>query len=161
MSFHNRVGGKGANFPLLAPGTRAKRRCQLKVEKPVILDPCEPKDCALVAFQTDGRPVIHPGHAADAEAILRVDESKILLNLDHPDFNSKREQLYHEIADDVEAYEELAPESASKTKIRRRIARRISGKAPFSVAAKQYLQLYRHLEWVEDLLQSEVRNGPV
>jgi len=149
---YNRLGGKGATFPLLAPRTRAKRRCQLKAEKPVILDPCEPKDCALVAFQTDGRPVIHPDHAADAEAIQRVDESKILLNLDHPDFNSKREQLYHDIADDVETYEELAPGSASRTNIRRRMAKRISGKAPFSVAAEQYLQLYRHLEWVEDLL---------
>jgi hypothetical protein len=29
------------------------------------------------------------------------------LNLDHPDFNSKHEQLYHDIAEDVKAHEAL------------------------------------------------------
>ena len=37
---------------------------------------------------------MNPAFAADPVAIERVSQSKILLDLDHPEFNSKREQLY-------------------------------------------------------------------
>ena len=74
---------------------------------PVILDPCKKEDCDLLAFQGDGRPVLNPAYADDPIARRRVEDSKVLLNLDHPDFNSKREQLYHDIAEDVNAYEAL------------------------------------------------------
>jgi hypothetical protein len=149
---HGCAGGKGDEFPLLGTGLRAKGRNKLRCEKPVILDPCDKADCDLVAFQADGRPVLNPAHAADPIALRRVEESKILLNLDHPDFNSKREQLCNEIADDVQAYEELPVGAPARATISARLEARLAPLAHFSSAAKYYLRLHRHLDWVEALL---------
>jgi hypothetical protein len=146
------AGGKGDAFPLLGTGLRAKGRNKLRYEKAVILDPCDKADCDLVAFQADGRPVLNPAHAADSIAQKRVDESKILLNLDHPDFNSKREQLCSEIADDVQTYEQLPAGAAARTTIEARLQGRLTADAPFSSAARYYLRLHRHHDWVEAIL---------
>ena len=99
-------------------------------------------------------PVLNPVYAGDVIAVQRVEESKILLNLDHPDFNTKREQLYHEIFDDVTEYEEPGTGTMSKNNIRARMEKRLSPKAPFSTAARYYLRLHRHLNWVEDLIKT-------
>ena len=153
---HGQVGGKGENFPLLPPGQRARGRNALRVEKPVILDPCNAAaDCNLLAFHSDGRPILNPDFAANAAAAMRVEQSKILLNLDHAAFNSKREQLCRDIALDVNAHEELDPASETRPEIRERIRIRLSPAAPFSVAARYYVRLHRHLGWVEDLLNEQ------
>jgi hypothetical protein len=149
---HGCAGGKGDEFPLLGRGLRATGRSKLRCEKPVILDPCNKADCDLVAFHADGRPVLNPAHAADPIALRRVEESKILLNLDHADFNSKREQLCKEIADDVHAYGELSDGATARTTIEARLKRKLAGDAPFSSAARYYLRLHRHHDWVEALL---------
>jgi hypothetical protein len=149
---HGCAGGKADAFPLLGPGPRATGRNKQWLEKPVILDPCDKSDCDLVAFQADGRPVINPAYAADPVALRRVEESKILLNLDHPDFNSKREQLCIEIANDVKTYEELPAGAAGRGIITTRLERRLAAQAPFSSAARYYLRLHRDLGWVEVLL---------
>lgn len=151
---HGCAGGKGDNFPLLGVGQRATGKKKLRIETPVILDPCKKKDCDLVAFQADGRPILNPAYANDPIAANRVEQSKILLNLDHPDFNSKREQLYHEIADDVKTYEELPLDAGSRGVIRDRIKGRLAATAPFSTAARHYVQMHRNLDWVEDLLKA-------
>lgn len=149
---HGCSGGKGDAFPLLGAGLRARGRSKLRWEKPVILDPCDQADCDLVAFQADGRPVLNPAHAGDPIARTRVDESKILLNLDHPDFNSKREQLCNAIAHDVQTYEELPEGAATRPTIEARLERRLAVDAAFSSAARYYLRLHRHLDWVEAIL---------
>lgn len=149
---HGCAGGKGDAFPLLGNGLRAKGRNKLGLEKPVILDPCDKADCDLVAYQADGRPVLNPAHAADHIALRRVEESKILLNLDHPAFNSKREQLCNDIADDVHAYEQLPEGAAARATIEARLKGRLAASAPFSSAARYYLRLHRHHGWVEAIL---------
>jgi hypothetical protein len=151
---HGCAGGKGDNFPLLPPNIRATDKKSIRLEKPVILDPCKQEDCDLLAFQADGRPILNPAYAADPIAARRVEKSKVFLNLDHPDFNSKREQLYHYIAEDVNTYEALPADSPSRTTIRGRMKQRLAVNAPFSTAARYYLQLHRHLSWVEDLLRN-------
>lgn len=98
---HACAGGKSNEFPLLPPALRATSKSELPNERPVILDPCSAADCDLLAFQADGRPTLNPNFASDAIARQRVEESSILLNLDHPDFNTKREQLCNDIAADV------------------------------------------------------------
>ena len=148
---HGCAGGKGDSFPLLGAGQRATGKRKLRLEKPVILDPCDKGDCDLVAFQADGRPVLNPAHAADPVASRRVEASKILLNLDHPDFNSKREQLCNEIAEDVKMYEELPEGAEDRAIILTRLEGRLTAQAPFSSAARYYLRLHRDLEWVEGL----------
>ena len=149
---HGCAGGKGDQFPLLPPGVRAATRDELGSERPVILDPCDARDCALLAFQADGRPVIHPDFANNPIAVERVERSKIILNLDHPEFNSKREQLYHAIEEDVNTYEDLPEHSANRDVIRARMESRIATNAQFSVAAQHYLRMYRNFAWVDALL---------
>jgi hypothetical protein len=151
---HGCAGGKGDNFPLLPPSIRATNKKSLGLEKPVILDPCKQEDCDLLAFQADGRPILNPAYAADAIAARRVTESKVLLNLDHPDFNSKREQLYHDITDDVNTYEALPANSPPRTTISERMKKRLALNAPFSTAARYFFQLHRNLSWVEDVLRN-------
>jgi hypothetical protein len=152
---HGCAGGKGDNFPLLPPGQRAGERAALRLENPVILDPCNEQDCALLVFQADGRPIVNPTKVSDLIAAERVEKSKILLNLDHPDFNSTREQLCRDIADEVKAYEQLPVTAESRLVLRNRLERRISPNAPFSTAARYYLKLHRHLDWVENLLNTQ------
>jgi hypothetical protein len=151
---HGCAGGKGDNFPLLTSEQRATEKTRLWIEKPVILDPCDEDDCDLVAFQADGRPILNPQKGSDPVAAERVEKSKILLNLDHPDFNSNREQLCRDIADDVKAYEQLPVDAESRVALRIRLERRIAQTAPFSTAARYYLKLHRHLDWVENLLNT-------
>lgn len=138
------AGGKGDEFPLLDPGQKAQDAESLGNERPIILDPCNEDDCALVAFQADGRPVIHPDFANDPVALDRTERSKIILNLDHPDFNSKREQLFHEIAADVRIFEELPIGAEGRAVIIARLESRLSANAPFSSAARYYMRL-RHI----------------
>lgn len=147
------AGGKGDNFPLLPPGIRAATAADLPNETPVILDPCKPADCELLAFQADGRPVLNPAFAHDAVAKQRVEQSKILLNLDHPEFNSKREQLCCDIADDVNTFEALPTGSSQRTVLKAKIKSRLAPTAQFSAAARCYLKGHRHLQWVEDILK--------
>jgi hypothetical protein len=151
---HGRAGGKGDDFPLLQPEQRAADKQGLGNESPVILDPCSAGDCGLLAFQADGRPVLNPGRNGDAIAKRRVDQSLILLNLDHPDFNAKREKLCNDIADDVRIHEDLPPQSAERATLRNRLKERLLPKASFSTAARSYLQFHRHLNWVQDILDS-------
>jgi hypothetical protein len=149
---YGRAGGKQDNFPLVEPAQRATGWKKLRAERPILLDPCVERDCNLLAFQTDGRPVLNPAYALDPIAARRVDESKILLNLDHPDFNSKREQLCNEIADDVQTYEDLPAAAASRQIIVARLEGRLAAQAPFSSAARYYIRLHRDHDWVEALL---------
>lgn len=151
-ALHGCAGGKGDKFPLLVPAVRAKGKNKLRIEKPVILDPCNKKDCGLLAFQADGRPILNPVFAANAVAGQRVDESKLLLNLDHSEFNSKREQLCNAIKNDVLNCEDLPAASPQRAVIRASLAARLAVTAPFSTAARFYLQLHRHLDWVEEIL---------
>ena len=146
------AGGKGDEFPLLGPAGRAGGRNKLKTERPSILDPCNSRDCEMVAFQADGRPVIHPNYSSDRVALERLEKSKILLNLDHPDFNTKREQLYHDISNDVKEYEEPATSALSRARIFDRMERRLLSTASFSTAARFYLQFHREHVWVNWLL---------
>ena len=146
------AGGKDDQFPLLDPAKKAKDAGSVKDEQPVILDPCNEDDCNFVAFQTDGRPVIHPDFRGDPVAVRRVNESKLLLNLDHPDFNSTREQLNHTISEDVSLVESLPTGAPDRHTLIDRLRDRLSAKGPFSSAARYYLSLHRNLDWVETLL---------
>ncbi len=122
---HGCAGGKGDEFPLLDPTRKATGVRSTRYEEPVILDPCSEEDCALVAFQADGRPVLDPRYANDPVARRRLEESKLLLNLDHPDFNAQRERLLHEINEDVLTHEDLPVTSPQREAIKARTSRRI------------------------------------
>jgi hypothetical protein len=154
-SLYGRAGGKGSTFPLLPPELIAKGKARLRVERPILLDPCNVDDCALLAFQADGRPILNPNYSGNMTASQRVEQSKIVLNLDHPDFNSKREQLCQQIIADVRAHEALRHDPTLQAQIRAGIQRKLAASAPFSTAARFYLQFHRHLDWVQGILDSD------
>jgi hypothetical protein len=151
---HGCAGGKGEQFPLLPPAIAATGKNRLRMERPVILDPCRKADCDLLAFQADGRPILNPDFIGDPIAAKRVEDSKILLNLDHPDFNSKREILCREIATDVKTYERLPEDPDLREQIREKLVRRLEPTAPYSTAARFYLQFHKHLDWVNEILDA-------
>ncbi len=149
---HGCAGGKRDRFPLLDPSKKATGIQSIKHEQPVILDPCNEDDCKLIAFQSDGRPVLHPDYMNDPIAVNRVNQSKLLLNLDHPHFNTKREQLCRDIDRDVKSYLNSAHDPTHQKDISDSLASKITKTAPFSTAARQYLCAYRNHEWIADLL---------
>lgn len=149
---HGVTGGKGDAFPLLPPALRPVWRAKNRPERPVILDPCSKRDCDMLAFEADGRPVVNPRWASDPIACRRVQESLILLNLDHHDFNTKREQLRINITGEVMTIEALPQGSPERNFNLDRLTGRLGERAPFSSAARYYLQFYKYLPWVEDLL---------
>lgn len=149
---HGCAGGKGVDFPLFDETKKAKRPRTTKYEQPIILDPCNENDCKLIAFLPDGRPVLHPAYINDLVVRTRVEVSKILLNLDHPDFNTKREQLRKNIDRDVKSHENSLGDPEHQEDLRNNLAQKISKTAQFSIAARQYLSAHRYLDWVADLL---------
>lgn len=150
---HGCAGGKGKTFPLLGAAFRAAGKSKLKRELPLILDPCNPRDCDMVTFQADGRPILNPKFAADPIANQRLTQSLLLLNIDHPDFNSKREQLYHDIKHDVATYGELLEGSPLRTAIEQRMLSRLSARSAFSMAARSYVRFYKTENWIADILE--------
>lgn len=146
------AGGKGDNFPLLDERTKARGSKRIVRERPMILDPCNEDDCKLIAFLPDGRPVIHPDYVTDPIAVTRLERSKLLLNLDHPHFNTKRAQLHDEIKAAVEDHEGFPDGSARKVAKQQSLASKVTETAPFSIAARHYLSAYRYLDWVVEIL---------
>lgn len=82
--------GKGSWFPLLPGSPKANwdDRCEPK-EKPVLLDPVEPKDVRLVDVGADGR-IIPSQFARGATAQHRVERSCEILGLNLPDIKAAR-----------------------------------------------------------------------
>lgn len=81
------TGGKGDQFPLMGGQAHATTKSDIALENPVLLDPCNSNDCDLLEFQPDGRPVVSPRHKGNPDTCYRVEQSKLLLNLDFPTFN--------------------------------------------------------------------------
>jgi len=96
------TGGKGDQFPLLGGQAHATTKAEIVIENPVLIDPCNSDDCDLLEFQPDGRPVVSHIHRGNPDARYRVEQSKLLLNLDFPTFNEDREALYNKIKKLVE-----------------------------------------------------------
>jgi hypothetical protein len=147
------TGGKGNKFPLMPGCHRATDVAGLENERPVILDPCVQVDTDLLEFQPDGRPVVSHEHSGDPDAVYRVEQSKLLLNLDFPTFNEDRESLYNMIKrlvergdryirDGVDALEDVQEDLRALMRV----------EAEYSKAAECYIRCFRDRDWVEELL---------
>ncbi|WP_434130913.1 hypothetical protein [Methylocaldum sp. GT1BB] len=85
------VEGKGDFFPLLDGCSQATCAEELDAERPVLLDPCSPRDPGLLDFRADGTPC--PAYSEDSICEYRVRESVKLYHLDHPELNEQRRLL--------------------------------------------------------------------
>lgn len=122
-------------------------------EKPVILDPCVKSDTELLEFQPDGRPVVSMQYVADKDAKDRVEQSKLLLNLDYPTFNEDREILYNKVKEYVDRGDRyIQSENDAIDDVKDDLRALMHPDAEYSKAAECYIRCFRDREWIEDLI---------
>lgn len=151
-SLLGKTGGKGDDFPLLDNMPHAVNVAELVRERPALLDPCSPDDVRLLAFNPDGRPVVSPAYAGDAEARLRVEKSNLLLNLDFPTFNEDREELYNKVVRLVERGDRYAAEAnPALDDVKIDLRELMAPVAEYSMAAVCYIRGFRDRDWIREL----------
>lgn len=148
------TGGKGDQFPLMGGQIHATTREGIAVEDPVLLDPCDPDDCTLLEFQADGRPVVSSSHRADRDVFNRVEQSKLILNLDFPTFNEDRESLYNRIKNLVDRGDSYEADNPTREDLKRDLQELMDEDSPYSRAAECYIRCFRDREWVDQLFLS-------
>ncbi|MEZ0148595.1 MAG: hypothetical protein AB9Q19_04660 [Candidatus Reddybacter sp.] len=147
------TGGKGNKFPLVSGSPRATDMAGLGDELPVILDPCVEADTELLEFQPDGRPVLSMKHAEDAGARSRVEQSKLLLNLDYPTFNEGREVLYNNVKKLIDRGDRYVKQGIDALEdVQNDLRALMTDDAEYSKAAECYIRCFREREWVESLI---------
>lgn len=148
-----KTGGKGNKFPLMPGSPRATDIAATVDELPVILDPCDLADTELLEFLSDGRPVISQRHSNDANAVFRVEQSKLLLNLDYPTFNEDRESLYNEIKRLVKRGDQYRRDGIDALEdVQDDLCVLMQKDAEYSKAAECYIRCFRDRDWVEELI---------
>lgn len=146
------TGGKHDHFPLLDGTKHATRLAEISQELPVLLDPCNRQDVELLVFLSDGRPVISPEFSNNATAQIRVKTSNLLLNLDYPNFNEDREQLYNKIKYLVERGDRyLADNSSYLPDVISDLRALFHPDAEYSKAAECYVRCFRNRNWIDEM----------
>lgn len=147
------TGGKGNKFPLMVGSPRATDVVGLGNEQPVILDPCNEADTELLEFQPDGRPVVSMRHETEADARYRVEQSKLLLNLDYPTFNEDRESLHNKIRELVDRGDRYIRDGINAIEdVQTDLSALMRPGAEYSKAAECYIRCFRDRTWVEELV---------
>jgi hypothetical protein len=146
------TGGKGNQFPLMGGQAHSTTKAGIALENPVLLDPCSITDCDLLEFQPDGRPVVSSKHRNNQDASYRVEQSKLLLNLDFPTFNEDRESLYNDIKRLVERGERYGAENPAIEDVKQDLHKLMDADSPYSKAAECYIRCFRDHEWVEEII---------
>jgi hypothetical protein len=159
------TGGKAQHFPIVDEAARWRAPAELCRERPVLLDPTDPSDPALVAFDQDGTTVVAPAFSEDQEAIRRVTDSREILHLDWPAFLDGRRAVYREVFALVETGEELArrwqqgDESArdSLRPIAKRLIDLADELSEYSGAAAGYIRRYQDKDWIRRAVMPHVK----
>jgi hypothetical protein len=149
--------GKGDRFPLLVEEDRWMAPGEACQERPTLLDPTDPADPPILTFDTDGRVALSPLHADDANAAKRVEDSRIYLHLDWPQFVTDRRDLYAAIllkvtdGDNADLGLSRGEASARDTlkSVSRDLIRFTKDNAPYSRAASAYILRFRDRDWVK------------
>lgn len=156
-------GGKWDHFPLLVEGDRICDECEparLARETPLLLDPCDESEVALLYFDDDGVPRIPEKIHENLEKKLRT--SIRLYHLDHDSFvkgrNIQLDLAKKALKGGMEAFEAVA--NGDNTQ-RQRVADSISSlrqllmpDKPYTSAVKCFLRGRRHEghPWIEQAL---------
>jgi hypothetical protein len=149
--------GKGDHFPLLNDADRCRTPADdLGRERPALLDPTDPEDPPLVTFNVDGTVALSSEFAGDESAEKRIESSRVYLHLEWPAFVEQRTALYREIVGKIDAGErqegrartgDIGSKEALKATARELITFTKENQ-PYSMAAKAYISMYRHIPWV-------------
>ncbi len=145
------TGGKGDQFPLLGGQAHALLEYEIALENPVLLDPCNSDDCDLLEFQPDGRPVVSSNQKDNKDICYRVEQSKLLLNLDFPTFNEDRESLYNKIKKLVGRGDRYGSGNSALEDVKEDLKELMDKDSPYSKAAECYIRCFRDRDWIEEL----------
>ncbi len=121
---------------------------------PVLLDPCNLDDCGLLEFLPDGRPVVASRYKSDLSACYRVDESKLLLNLDFPTFNEARESLYNRVRKLVDRGDDYGAGNPALEDVKQDLQELMEENSEYSKAAECFVRCFRDRVWIEQLFTS-------
>ncbi len=155
------TGGKGGHFPLVDPATRAftpgEGRGQ---EVPCLLDPTNVFDVALVTFRQSGEVDLSPQFKGQLGPEAKLAASRLILHLDWPAFREARVVLYNKIERTVDRGQREAPQNFDGTQAPsnaffdaiRDLKNAMKAEEEYSAAARVYVESFRHLWWVRDIV---------
>ena len=155
------TGGKGDNFPLVNPESRARTpEDDLSLEIPEIVDPTDPEDVSLLTFGRNGEVELVPERKDEPVAEAKLEASRRHLHLNWPKFRDARVELYNQIERFVHRGEDLAPEKFDEIDGVARafldicldLARWTRPREDYSKAALAYVEMFRDRWWVRDIV---------
>lgn len=154
------TGGKADHFPLLNPEMRARSPMDdIKAELPELLDPINPDDTALISFIQSGEARLSPFYSGNSVAERRFEATRQYLNLNWPKFTEDRQVLYNKIVRLVERGRKADPQRNSDSSRRdsfrdaiRDLKNLMKPDSEYSVAAGDYIRLFRHEWWIEQIV---------
>jgi hypothetical protein len=155
------TGGKGDQFPLFDPSTRALTpQHATSLEIPLILDPTDIRDVVLLTFSQNGEVGLSPQFKGQAIPEAKVSASRLALHLDWPAFRDARVVLYNKIVRIVtrgtrEAptdYADLHSANDAFLDATRDLVTAMNPQEDYSAAAKIYVESFKHIWWVRDIV---------
>lgn len=155
------TGGKAGHFPLIDPAGRARAPTDdLSREVPALLDPTKMSDVVLLSFKPNGEVDLSPEFKGQDIAEAKFEASRHCLHLDWPKFRDERVVLYNHIARTIDRGEREAPRNYSLignpseafVDACRDLRTSMAAKAEYSAAARVYVESFRHVWWVRDIV---------
>ncbi|MFK2821526.1 hypothetical protein ACH5BK_00930 [Arcobacter sp. YIC-80] len=150
----NETEGKGDEFPLIDETKRAYREVDnIRLEKPILIDPCKINDVQLLDFTYQGLPC--PKSNISDEKKERVLKSIKLYHLDHNLLVTKRNDLALEIykkIDEINLFLEENPGLEPSPSMQSDLQRFMQPSSELSVFARRIIMGKREYSWIEDLI---------
>ena len=149
-----RVGGKADEFPLWDESERAwTPDDDCNIEQPLLIDPCNPADVALITFAENGEAVERHNKDERPKLYEKACSSISLYHLNHSDFVRERirirDSLTKNIEDVIRYYRKLgtaesdADDDHAYMRAIEQLRQACSERAPFSSFASAFLRPYR------------------
>ena len=155
------TGGKSDHFPLVNPERRARApQDEISLEIPAIIDPTNAADVAMLTFGPSGEVELIPERKKEPIAEAKLQASRLYLHLNWPRFRDERVMLYNEIERSVHRGEDLAPTdfggmhavAPTFLDICKDLAKRTEPQQEYSRAARAYVEMFRDLWWIRDIV---------
>jgi hypothetical protein len=152
------TGGKGEEFPIWDESQRAwcpEDDC--RNEQPLLIDPCDPADVALITFAENGEATERHSESAKPRLYKKAQLSIELYHLNHSDFVKARIEIRDKLRQPIEDaqwyYQKLDTADVQTQNAYKRAIQQLreacNERAPFSSFAVAMLQPYRFDESLE------------
>jgi uncharacterized protein (TIGR02646 family) len=155
------TGGKSDSFPLDDPATRARApEDRIDLETALLLDPTNPADPPILWFKPNGEVDVSPMLAGNPLAEAKFNASVHALQLNWPTIVDERNIVYNTVERLVErgsrdapaAYDGFASAPPSFLDTVRDLVSMTKAEADYSTAARHYIESFRHVWWVDQIV---------